>query len=73
MVDQRTVDALLEDYGQLIRALVVLHRESDSDLPFRAWVEVVAVRELPPVEEPPQWRPFWRRRGSDDPGDARMP
>lgn len=45
------LDALLDAYARLYRALLVLHTESDTDLPFGGWVEVVGVRYQPIAKE----------------------
>lgn len=37
-------DALLDAYGRLTRALMVLHYEADTDLDYDAWVELAEVR-----------------------------
>lgn len=37
-------DALLDAYGRLLRALMVLHGEAESDLDFDAWVELADMR-----------------------------
>jgi hypothetical protein len=46
MVEQRIVDRLLDKHSRLVKALQVLHLESDTDLPFTDWVDLVAMRHL---------------------------
>lgn len=41
---RRRVDLLLDEMSRLREALLVLHFESDTDLPFDAWVQVTRVR-----------------------------
>lgn len=44
MPGRRDWDAMLDAYGRVLRALMVLHHEAETDLDFDAYVELANVR-----------------------------